>query len=350
MFGMGGPPPTGPPPTGAPPTGAPPPGLFARPPPGGATAAPPPSSMPSGAPPAAMFNPMGGPPPPMPMLGRGPPPSMSGPPPSMIGPPPTSSGPPPPFKAALPPLPATAASTVLRGPPAREKPQRTVYVNHLVEKGVNVEMLKVELRELFEKADCGGAVLDVHAVKHYRTRGQAWVIFDSIEAAGRAIDKLNGHMFHGRPMQLNFSKRKSDLVAREDGTYVPRQKKRKRGTDSVSGDADASTSDHAGFSGHNDGSAHMPSTAAVKAPPKHVEHVAPNRKLFAQDLPEECTKEALEELYKGMAGFLEVRFIAARHVAFIEFDSIPAASYALSSTRKHRMSANHRLRVNFAKQ
>lgn len=248
----------------------------------------------------------------------------------------------------LPPLPAAAASAVLRGPPPREKPQRTVYVNHLVEKGINVEMLKVELRELFEKADCGGVVLDVHAIKHYRTRGQAWVIFDSTEAAGRAIDKLNGVMFHGRPMQLNFSKRKSNLVAREDGTYVPRQNKRKRGDgegDGLRVDG-SSSSGSAGTDGRGGGSAPV----SVKAPPKHVEHVAPNRKLFAQDLPEECTKEELEGLYKGMAGFREVRFVASRHVAFIEFDSIPAASYALSSTRKHRLSSNHTLRVNFAKQ
>ena len=310
----------------------------------------------------------------MPMIGRGAPPMpmmpppmpgppMSGPPPSMMmgGPPPpipmSSLAPPPPalpgHAAALPlpPLPAAAVSAVLRGPPAREKPQRTVYVNHLVEKGINVEMLKVELRELFEKADCGGVVLDVHAIKHYRTRGQAWVIFDSTEVAGRAIDKLNGVMFHGRPMQLNFSKRKSDLVAREDGTYVPRQKKRKRGAGDVGG-ADAGGSggggggSSAGLGGLGDGTA----SASVKAPPKHVEHVAPNRKLFAQDLPEECTKEELEGLYRGMAGFREVRLVAARHVAFIEFDSIPAASYALSSTRKHRLSSNHTLRVNFAKQ
>ena len=90
--------------------------------------------------------------------------------------------------------------------------------------------------------------------------------------------------------------------------------------------------------------------SAMRAPPKHIEHVAPNRKLFAQDLPEECTKEELEALYKDMAGFREVRFVALRHVAFIEFDSIPAASFALSSTRKHKLASNHTLRVNFAKQ
>jgi|TARA_B110000208_G_C11600921_1_gene369993 U2 small nuclear ribonucleoprotein B'' len=197
---------------------------------------------------------------------------------------------------------------------------------------MSVDMIKEELQTIFMK--CGN-VLDVHAIKHYRTRGQAWVVFDSIASATRAIETLNGHVFHGRPFQCNFARSKSDLVAREDGTYVEKRKKRKRDDVGGSEDSDAAAGSE---------------RKVFKAPPKHVEKVAPHQILFAYELPDDCTKIILEGLFSSYSGFKEIRHLATRNVAFIEFIDIPSASYALSMLKSHRLTPKHTLRLNFAKQ
>lgn len=246
--------------------------------------------------------------------------------------PPPSLLPPLPPLPALPGLPSTLPPppTMAREPPPMEEPQCTVYVNHLVQRGLSVDVIKDELRPLFETC---GTVLDVHAIKHYRTRGQAWVIFDSVESATKAIETLNGHVFHGRAFQCNFARNKSDLLSRADGTYVDKRKKRKR--DETEGAA-SSIQEGGG--------------KQIRAPPKHVERVAPHRILFAYELPEDCTKEKLEELFSPLTGFKEIRFLANRNVAFVEFLDVPTASYALSMLKSHRLTPQHALRLNFAKQ
>ncbi len=189
-----------------------------------------------------------------------------------------------------------------------------------------------------------GTVVDVHAIKHYRTRGQAWIIFDSIESATKAIDTMNGYLYHGRAFQCNFAKSKSTIVAKEDGTYVEKRKKRKRGDIGSAGRADGEESSDGEGSVGND------TSKKLKAPPKHVERVAPHRILFAYELPDNCNQEILNGLFVPLAGFKEVRHLPTRNVAFIEFVDVSTASYALSVLKSHRLNETHPLRLNFAKQ
>jgi len=212
-----------------------------------------------------------------------------------------------------------------------ESPQSTVYVNHLVQKGISVDTIKAELRALFETY---GTVVDVHAVKHYKTRGQAWVIFDSVPNATKAIEVLNGYIYHGRAFQCNFARNKSDRIAKADGTYVER-KKRKRNE----------------LEGEEDNSSSSSSSASLRAAPKHEERVGPHRILFARELPDECTKDMLDAIFSTRPGFKEIRFLPNRNVAFIEFTDIPSANAALSLLKHHELvQLNHKLRLNFAKQ
>lgn len=199
----------------------------------------------------------------------------------------------------------------------------------------------MELRTLFEKY---GTVIDVHAIKHYKTRGQAWVIFDSVENAATAIDTLNGYIYRGRAFQCNFARNKSDAVAKADGTFVEKDKKRKR-NDGMELEGGGSSS-----SGGGGGSSGSASQKHVRAPPKHEEKVAPHRILFARELPEECTKQMLDSVFSAMVGFKEIRFLANRNVAFVEFVDIKSAGASLSMLKHHKLLPGHTLRLNFAKQ
>ena len=91
-------------------------------------------------------------------------------------------------------------------------------------------MLREKLHDAFSKY---GTILDVHVRKSYKTRGQAWVTFDSLESAKSAIEALNQTYFlgdtsslHGsrRPIQVNYSKNKAIIVAKKDGTYKDRKR------------------------------------------------------------------------------------------------------------------------------
>ena len=71
-----------------------------------------------------------------------------------------------------------------------------------------------------------GAVLDVVAQKTSKMRGQAFVVFQHLTSASVAMQKLQGFDFYGKPMRLSYCKSKSDAVAKEDGCFVPKHKRK----------------------------------------------------------------------------------------------------------------------------
>ena len=107
------------------------------------------------------------------------------------------------------------------------KPSPTIYINNLNEKTA-VDVVKEEIEAMFAQF---GDVLQVTVMKgrlpngHYR-KGQAWVLFDSIEAASAAKEKMQSFSYHGKEMRIEFSANKSDLLAKRDGTFQPRPKRK----------------------------------------------------------------------------------------------------------------------------
>ena len=127
-------------------------------------------------------------------------------------------------------------------------PNQTIYVNNLNEK-VKLDDLKRELQAIFAQfgkirwalSACPCATLltrrpprrDIICMKgmiratprpQFR-KGQAWVIFDNLESAKKALTQMQGFPFHDKPMKIAFSKNKSDTIAKEDGTFVKREKR-----------------------------------------------------------------------------------------------------------------------------
>ncbi|XP_013588449.1 PREDICTED: U1 small nuclear ribonucleoprotein A-like isoform X1 [Brassica oleracea var. oleracea] len=39
---------------------------------------------------------------------------------------------------------------------------------------------------------------------------------------------MNGFPFYNKPMRIQFAKRKSDVIAKADGTFVPREKRKRQ--------------------------------------------------------------------------------------------------------------------------
>ena len=80
--------------------------------------------------------------------------------------------------------------------------------------------------ELYVLCSQFGAVLDVVAMKNTKMRGQAFVVFQHLTSASVAMNKLQGFDFYGKPLRIAYCKSKSDAVAKEDGSFVPKHKRK----------------------------------------------------------------------------------------------------------------------------
>lgn len=175
----------------------------------------------------------------------------------------------------------------------------TIYINNLNEK-LQIKTLVDSVRQCCEEY---GAVVDIVARRSLRKRGQAFVVFDTADAAQRALRALKDKELYGKPMRVALAKQKSyATLARQDPLELEalqrrRQSRQKRTASSMS-------------SKNNN-----------PAKRQRVEVEQPNNILFLQGLPESCTREVLLEKFHGFPGFVDVRLFAARGVGFVEFKS-----------------------------
>ena len=80
---------------------------------------------------------------------------------------------------------------------------------------IKIPFLIETLRRLFAEY---GNIVDVIAKKSIKRKGQAFVVYDSVDSAQEAIDELQGFDVFGQQMHLDFAKTRSDAtVLREDG-------------------------------------------------------------------------------------------------------------------------------------
>ncbi|KAL0928664.1 hypothetical protein M5K25_000573 [Dendrobium thyrsiflorum] len=69
--------------------------------------------------------------------------------------------------------------------------------------------------------------LEVLAFKTLKHKGQAWVVFEDVASATEALKRMQGFPFYDKPMRIQYAKTKSDIIAKADGTFVPRERRRR---------------------------------------------------------------------------------------------------------------------------
>jgi RNA recognition motif-containing protein len=89
----------------------------------------------------------------------------------------------------------------------------SVYVRNL-EEHIKVPQLKEALTELFSEY---GEIIDIVAKTNLKAKGQAFIVFDSIESAQKAIEEVQGFELFDKPMQLAFAKTRSDASVKRTG-------------------------------------------------------------------------------------------------------------------------------------
>lgn len=234
-------------------------------------------------------------------------------------------------------------------------PSQTLYVNNLNEK-IKKDVLKKTLYMLFRQY---GKVIEIVACKGFSRRGQAFIVFEDTAAATQALRSKQGFNFYDKPMRIDFAKSKSDVIAKQDGTFVAREKRppqqkqqqvsaaRKRKIGDVETDTSSSST---GATGTTASSSFSVTTASTTAAARGVGvgggasalkvNTVPHNILFAQGLPEHCTQEVLSNLFRQYVGFVEVRMVPGkREIAFIEFGDSVQAGMALQALHGFKLVA-----------
>ncbi|KAK3194124.1 hypothetical protein Dsin_025434 [Dipteronia sinensis] len=216
-----------------------------------------------------------------------------------------------------------------------EIPQNmTIYINNLNEKIKIDAELKKSLHAVFSQF---GKILEVLAFKTLKHKGQAWVVFEDVSSATSAIRQMQGFPFYDKPMRIQFAKTKSDIIAKADGTFVPRERrkrheekgKKRKDQHDANQAAMGMNPAYAGAYGTTPPLSQIPFPGGAKSVIPEAP-APPNNILFVQNVPHDTTPMTLQMFFLQFPGFKEVRMVEAKPgIAFVEYGDEMQATVAV---------------------
>ncbi|KAL6513042.1 hypothetical protein OROMI_034630 [Orobanche minor] len=229
-------------------------------------------------------------------------------------------------------------------------PNKTIYINNLNEK-IKLDELKKSLHAVFSQF---GKILEVLAFKTLKHKGQAWVVFEEVSSATNALRQMQGFPFYDKPMRIQYAKTKSDVIAKADGTFVPREKRkkhddkgRKREQQDVNQAATVLNPAYAGAYGAPHLLSQIPYIGARAVPEAPA---PPNNILFIQNLPHQTTSMMLQMLFSQCPGFKEVRMIEAKPgIAFVEYENEMQSTVAMQGLQGFKITDDNPMLITYAK-
>lgn len=232
-------------------------------------------------------------------------------------------------------------------------PNQTLYVSNIDWK-IKKPVLKRALHTLFNRH---GKILDIIALRSEGLRGQAFILFDNVQAATAALQAEQGFTFFGKDLRVEYAREKSDRIAKRDGTFIPKDRRDKHQNKKRLKEDDAN--EIGGVDGENKDKklkiTHDDSSSRAMTNPAHgmkeesaKGDINPSNILFAESLPQDCNEMMLACLFRSYAGYKEVR-IPRAGLAFVEFDDEPHATVALKALNGFKLSADDTLNLKYGK-
>lgn len=201
-------------------------------------------------------------------------------------------------------------------------PNQTLFVKNL-NQNIKLPDLRCLMYELFSRY---GDIHEIIASGGAGKRGFGFVVFHEIAMATNALRSLQKSVFLERPLEISYAKGKSDVVARLQGTWKPRDRKEKKEAEK------AAKPEQQALAGSGASGEGRPGTV-----------------LFAENLPPEVTEVMLTMLFRQYPGFEEVRLVGARRVAFVQFKEASQSDQAMSGLQGFMVSQGFPLRLSIAK-
>ncbi|CAN1171087.1 U1 small nuclear ribonucleoprotein A [Linum perenne] len=239
-------------------------------------------------------------------------------------------------------------------PPAGNEatPNMTIYINNLNEK-IKLDELKKSLHAVFSQF---GKIVEILAFKTLKHKGQAWVVFEDVQSATNAMRQMQSFPFYDKPMRIQYAKTKSDVIAKADGTFVPREKrkrheekggKKKKEQHDPNQMAAGLNPAYPGAYGAAPPLSQIPYPGVRSMVPEAP--APPNNILFIQNLPNETTPMMLQMLFQQYPGFKEVRMVEAKPgIAFVEFGDEGQSTIAMQGLQSFKIQQNPML-ITYAK-
>ncbi|GLT43190.1 hypothetical protein SLA2020_171600 [Shorea laevis] len=233
-------------------------------------------------------------------------------------------------------------------------PNMTLYINNLNEK-IKINQLKKSLHAVFSQF---GKILDVLAFKTLKHKGQAWVVFEDVNSAKNALRQMQGFPFYDKEMRIQYAKTKSDIIAKADGTFVPREKRKRH--EEKGGKKRKEQQDpnqvavglnpaYASAYGATPALSQIPYPGARPTVPEAP--APPNNILFIQNLPHDATAMMLQMLFSQYPGFKEVRMVEAKPgIAFVEYSDEMQSTVAMQALQGFKIPpAQNQMLITYAK-
>jgi RNA recognition motif-containing protein len=226
----------------------------------------------------------------------------------------------------------------------------SVYVRNLDER-IQLEELTEALREIFGEF---GNIIDIVAKQSLKRKGQAFIVYDDVESATRAIEEIQGFELFDKPMTLEYARTKSDATVKLEGNEDEfEQHKRRRlaekggllsygygdmwiGADIVIAERKQAleAQDQNKLKRPAPGVPEPAAARPAKARGAGLkstggagavipdEYLPPNKTLFVQNIPDDYDVEGLTALFSEFEGFREVRLVPGRKgIAFVEYEA-----------------------------
>ncbi|KAG0212260.1 hypothetical protein BGX28_006613 [Mortierella sp. GBA30] len=253
----------------------------------------------------------------------------------------------------------------------------TLYIKNLNEK-IKLDVLKKSLKALFGQY---GEVQDIVAHSNIRMRGQAFVIFEDKEVAAKALLEVQGFPLYGKPMNIQFSKTKSDVHAKNDGDFDEHYKRRMQTKEQFANEfkpkvraAKLRAKQQQQLAQEQqrlmEEKQHLLQQQQQLAQQPHLSHAYPsaagaagaavpmvpdeylprNSILFLQNLPHDLQESVLVSLFQQYPGFKEVRTVPGKSgIAFVEYDNEYYSAAAKTALADYQITPDHKMKVTFAR-
>jgi U2 small nuclear ribonucleoprotein B'' len=221
-------------------------------------------------------------------------------------------------------------------------PSQTLYIKNLPDKLKKEELIRM----LYLYFSQFGSILDVVAMRSEGMRGQAFVVFSDMVTAANAMREAQNNQFFNKQLVIQYAQKKSNAVALLDGTYLSSEKKQQQKQQEENREAEAELSElkrKAAESAQNSNKKVKPTTTI--AVPMNI---PPNKVLFVQNLPEDCSDLMLQPLFQAYPGFREVRLVpGGKGMAFVEFANELDSGRAMVELQGFRITLENPIGISF---
>lgn len=256
----------------------------------------------------------------------------------------------------------------------------SVYVRNLEER-VKPEPLKDALRAVFSEF---GNIIDIVAKTNLKAKGQAFVVYDSPDAARQAVEEADGFDLFHQPIQVALARTKSDAIVktfedeealelhkrrrtaekgacRKDELYIKTRSvdwlltvcwaERKKAQEAEQQRLKRPAPDQGGRPAKTQRGAGLKATGPAAAAVVPDEYLPPNKILFVQNLPDDTDVDALTGMFGRFEGFREVRLVPGRRgIAFVEYENEAGAISAKENTAGMSLNGGKNIKVTYQRQ